>query len=175
MNVELATTTIPDRGTPGSLLRGLDLRLAGYQGLGGFILRLVLGTVFLAHGYLAAFVYTPAGTADYMESIGLPLAGLSAWVLIAAHFIGGAMLLLGLWTRLNAIVHVVVMFVAAVAAHLDQGFYLRAVILDPASGTTAVVGFEYALTVAVATLALVFVGPGSLALDASTARPRTTP
>ena len=39
---------------------------------GGLILRLSLGVVFMAHGYLAAFVYTPAGTAQFFGSVGIP-------------------------------------------------------------------------------------------------------
>ncbi len=153
-----------------SFLRVLETRLAMRQGLGGLLLRLTLGTVFVAHGYLGAFVYTPAGTAQFMESIGLPFADLSAWILIVAHFAGGAMILLGVLTRLNAIVHAALMGVATVAAHLDQGFYLQGVILDPASGATAVAGFEYALTVTVATLALIFIGPGSFSIDGARER-----
>lgn len=152
-----------------SFLGALEAGLAAREGLGGLLLRLILGSVFLAHGYLAAFVYTPAGTAQYMESIGLPLPGVSAWFLIAVHLTGGVMILLGFLTRLNAIVHALVMAVATAAAHLDQGFYLQGVILDPASGATAVAGFEYALTITLAAFALVFVGPGSYSIDGTTA------
>ncbi len=132
---------------------------------GGLILRLSLGVVFIAHGYLAAFVLTPAGTAQYFGSIGIPFPALNAWVLILVHFAGGAMILAGLFTRLNALLHFAMLGVATVMAHGSQGFFLSAIILDAANGVAVVGGFEYALTVTIASLALVFTGPGTLALD----------
>ena len=133
--------------------------------LGGLILRVQLGVVFMAHGYLAAFVYTPAGTAQFFANVGIPFPAFNAWVLILVHLTSGAMIIAGLFTRLNALLHFAMMAVAVVMVHASQGFYLSAIILDAANGVAMVGGYEYALTVTIATLALVFIGPGALALD----------
>lgn len=133
--------------------------------LGGLILRGVLGVVFLAHGYAALTIYTPAGLAQYFGSLGIPLPALSAWLLTLTHLAGGAMILLGLLTRLNALVHAFVMLVAVATAHLGQGFFLTAIVVDAANGVAVVGGYEFALTLAVACVALAFVGPGAWALD----------
>ena len=37
-----------------------------------FALRVTTGTLFLVHGLIKLLVFTPAGTAGYFESIGLP-------------------------------------------------------------------------------------------------------
>lgn len=139
--------------------------LQQYTEWGGFLLRMILGVVFLAHGYAAAFIYTPAGEAQFLASLGFPLPAVSAWLLIVTHFAGGAMILLGLFTRLNALVHTFVMAMAVFTAHLSQGFFLKGIVLDAANGVAVAGGYEFALTLAVASLSLAFVGPGVFALD----------
>lgn len=50
---------------------------------GAFVLRVSLGVMFLAHGLLLkVFIFTPAGTAGFFESLGLPAA--LAYLTIAA-------------------------------------------------------------------------------------------
>ena len=71
-----------------------DTRLAPYAAL---LLRLTLGTAALSHGLMKVFVFTPAGTAGFFESIGLP--GPLAYLVIFAEVAGGLALILGLWTR----------------------------------------------------------------------------
>lgn len=40
--------------------------------LASLILRITLGVMFLAHGFTKLVVFTPAGTAQYFESLGFP-------------------------------------------------------------------------------------------------------
>ena len=47
----------------------IDSRTAPYAAL---LLRLSLGALFLAHAGLKFFVFTPAGTAKFFGSVGLP-------------------------------------------------------------------------------------------------------
>ena len=54
------------------------------------ILRVSLGVLFLAHGALKLFVFTPAGTVGFFESLGLP--GFFAYLTILAEVGGGAAL-----------------------------------------------------------------------------------
>ena len=67
---------------------------------------------------------------------------------------GGLLLAAGLLTPLAAALVCSVMIVAALTAHVKQGFFLT-------SG-----GFEYTLVLGVAGLSLAFTGPGALSLDA---------
>ena len=76
----------------------IDSRTAPYAAL---LLRVSLGLLFLAHAGLKFFVFTPAGTAKFFDSVGLPPA--LAYVTIAAEVLGGIALILGLWTRIAAI------------------------------------------------------------------------
>ena len=131
---------------------------------GPTVLRVVLGVIFVLHGYLALYVIKPAGVARFITLMGLPLGPLLAWYLILAHVLGGLMMIAGLWTRWAAVANVPVMLVALSLFHIDQGFFMTAVVADTAAGKARVVGIEYPLLVLAATLALVLLGGGALAM-----------
>ena len=61
----------------------IDSRTAPYAAL---LLRVSLGLLFLAHAGLKFFVFTPAGTAKFFDSVGLPPA--LAYVTIAVEVLG---------------------------------------------------------------------------------------
>ena len=65
--------------------------------LAAAILRVSMGLLFLAHAGLKLFVFTPAGTAGYFASLGLP--GPLAYLVIAAELFGGIALILGVYSR----------------------------------------------------------------------------
>ena len=54
---------------------------------GALALRLALGVALLAHGLLKVLVFTPAGTAQFFGSLGLP--AFSAYLVILAEIGGG--------------------------------------------------------------------------------------
>ena len=76
----------------------IDNRTAPY---GVFLLRFVLGLLFLAHVGLKIFVFTPAGTAQFFGSLGLPPA--LAYFTIALELVVAVALVLGVWARLAAL------------------------------------------------------------------------
>ena len=76
----------------------IDTRTAPYA---AFVLRVTLGLLFLAHAGLKIFVFTPAGTAQFFGSLGLP--GVLAYLVIAAETLGGVALILGVYSRLVAL------------------------------------------------------------------------
>ncbi len=131
---------------------------------GPTVVRVVLGLIFVLHGYLGLVVLTPAGVAGFIPILGLPLGQLLAWYLILAHVVGGLMMIAGLWTRWAALANVPVMLVTLLLFHIDQGFFMTAVVADAAAGRARVVGVEYPLLVLAATLALVLLGGGALAM-----------
>lgn len=69
----------------------IDTRTAPYAAL---VLRVTLGLLFLSHAGLKIFVFTPAGTAGFFGSLGLP--GWLAYVTILWEVAGGVALILGI-------------------------------------------------------------------------------
>lgn len=130
------------------------------------LLRIMLGVIFVMHGYLG-LVLGPAAIGGYTIRMGYPpaLAAFLAWYLIAAHLAGGFLLIVGLWTRWAALAQVPIMASAVFLYHLPQGFFMTGVVLDAAAGRAIAVGYEFPLLVLVATVAVVFLGGGALAID----------
>ena len=122
------------------------------QSWGIALMRVMVGVVFLAHGAQKLFGFGIPGTAGFFAHAGLPFPMLSAVLSIGAEFLGGLALILGLFTRPAAAVLAINMAVAVLAVHLKNGFFLPT-------------GFEYALTMLVANVALVLTGAGAFALD----------
>lgn len=115
-------------------------------------LRLVTGALFLTHGLIKLFVFTPAGTAGYFGSIGLP-----EWLgplTMAVEIAGGLALILGIVPRLVSAVLVFVLLGAAYFGHGASGFNWS----NPNGG------WEYPVMWAAVQAALVLLGDGALAL-----------
>ena len=125
----------------------------GIDSYGATILRIVLGTIYLGHAYLALFGAGPRATVAMQRSLGLPLPEVGAWYVILAHGLGGGLLILGLWTRWAALVNLPIMAGAFFLVHLREGFFM-----GPKGG------YEFALLVLAATLAPVFLGSRALGL-----------
>ncbi len=119
---------------------------------GIFVLRVIVGLVFLMHGGQKLFVYGFGGVAGAMASMGIPFPGLSAVVVTAVEFLGGAALMAGLFTRWAAALLAIQMLVAVLAIHYKNGFFLPA-------------GYEYALTLLGASLSLTLAGSGAAAVE----------
>jgi putative oxidoreductase len=117
------------------------------------VIRMIVGLVFVLHGAQKIFIYHYAGVVGLFHQIGIPAPAVSAALAMAAEFVGGLLLLSGLYTRLAAIPVAFTMLVAITQVHLHAGFF--------AQGG----GFEYPLTLLVATIALVIGGSGAFALD----------
>ena len=127
-------------------------RWNGMQGWGLTVLRVVVGIVFLVHGSQKLFVYGFGGVAGFLGQLGIPLPAVSAVALTAVEFLGGLALLAGLFTRWAAAALAVSMLVAVLAAHLRAGFFLPN-------------GYEFALSLLGASIALALAGPGAAAVD----------
>ena len=96
----------------------IDTRTAPYA---AFLLRVTLGLLFLAHAGLKLFVFTPAGTAQFFGSLGLPPA--LAYLVIAAETLGGIALVLGIYSRLVALALTPILLGAIVTVHGAAGFF----------------------------------------------------
>lgn len=115
------------------------------------ILRIVVGIVFLVHGYLKLFHMGFHGVAGFFAHAGIPLPMVSAVVVTLVEFVGGILLIAGIGVRIAAALLAVDMAVAILAVHLKHGFY------NP-------MGFEFPLTLLAATLCLALSGGGMFSL-----------
>nr|WP_312973727.1 DoxX family protein [Pseudomonas sp.] len=126
-------------------------------GLGLTILRVLVGITFMAHGSQKLFGwfggYGLAGVAQWMESIGLAPGYLMALMAGSAEFFGGLALVIGLLVRPASAVLAITMLVAIFSVHIGNGFFM------------ANNGYEFALALLAATLALLVEGAGRLSLD----------
>jgi putative oxidoreductase len=120
--------------------------------LAALILRLFLGALFLAHAGLKLFVFTPAGTAQFFASLGLPAA--LGYVTIAWELAGAAALILGISPRLAAIAVIPILLGAIITVHGPAGFFF----------TNPHGGWEFIALWIVGLIALALMGDGALAL-----------
>ncbi|MBK0035077.1 DoxX family protein [Erwinia sp. S43] len=129
-----------------------DTRTAPWAAL---ILRLSLGILFLAHAGLKLFVFTPAGTAKFFASLGLP--GGLAYVTIVWEILGAVALIVGYRPRIAAIVLIPVLLGAIFTVHGPAGFWF----------TNPNGGWEYPVFWAISLVVLALIGDGKYALKAS--------
>ncbi len=132
------------------------------QRLGIALLRIVTGIVFSMHGYQKVFIYGLAGTAGAFGKMGIFMPGTMGPFIALLELLGGLALIIGLLTRLAALGLAFNMLGAIAMVHFAGGFFLPS-------------GFEYALTLLGACVALVLGGPGSLSVDDAIASRRPGP
>lgn len=110
------------------LLNGLKV----LEGLAPLALRLYLAPVLMQAGYnkLSNFSDTAAWFGNPDWGLGLPFPELMVALAAGTEFFGGALLIIGLGTRLVAIPLAFTMFVAAFSVHIQNGWLA---IADPSS------------------------------------------
>jgi putative oxidoreductase len=125
------------------------------------ILRVVLGTVFFAHGaqkmlgWFGGFGFH--GTMGMFTSMGMPAP--VALLVISAEFFGGLGLIFGLLTRIAAFGIGADMIGAIFLVHLPNGFFMNWM------GAQKGEGFEFHLLAIAMAAALLLRGAGAFSLD----------
>ena len=112
------------------------------------LLRLGLGVLFLVHALTKLLVFTPAGTAAFFESLGLP--GELGYLTIAVELTISAALLLGIYARWIGLLGVPLLLGTIVTVHGANGF----------SFANAGGGWEYPAFWALALVVLFLLGDG---------------
>ena len=118
---------------------------------GAFINRIALGTILLAHGALKVFVFTIPGTVGFFESLGLPAS--AAYLTIFGEVVGGTFLLLGIYSRLTALLSLPILAGAA-WVHLGNGW-----LFSNQGG-----GWEFPVLLIVLAVVVAIQGAGSFAI-----------
>lgn len=118
----------------------------------GTLLRLALGGLFLAHGLTKLLVFTPAGTAAYFQSLGLP--GVLGYFTIVAELGIATALLLGVYARWIGLLGVPLLLGTIVSVHGGNGFGFS----NPGGG------WEYPALWAVLLIVQALLGEGAWAL-----------
>jgi putative oxidoreductase len=126
--------------------------------IAALVLRLSLGSMFIAHALLKYFVFTLPGTAQFFESLGLP--GVLGYATFAAELVGGVLLVLGVGTRIVALALVPVLL-GATWAHLGNGW-----LFSVPKG-----GWEFPAFWTAALIVQALLGDGAYALRASARTP----
>ena len=126
-------------------------------GYGLTVLRIFVGIVFAAHGSQKLFGWFGggglAGTAQWMESIGLAPGTLMALLSGGTEFFGGLALIVGLLARPAALGLSFTLLVAIFSVHIHNGLFM------------ANNGYEFALALLGGTVAVLFEGAGKLSID----------
>src|SRR4030095_16348766 len=124
------------------------------------VLRLSLGTMFIAHALLKYFVFTLPGTAQFFESLGLP--GALGYATFAAELVGGGLPILGVQTGGVALALVPVLL-GATWVHAGNGWLF----------TSPKGGWEYPAFWTVALIVQALLGDGAFSLRPWTVSPST--
>ncbi len=130
-------------------------KLSEHRDWGLLILRIVLGAVFIAHGYQKLFVLGAGGVAGFFGAIGIPAAAFFAWVVSLVEFFGGIAILVGLVARYAALLLAINMLVALLVVHLPNGFFI----------TQTAMGYEFVLTLFAALVFVLFNGAGKYSVE----------
>lgn len=127
------------------------------QGAGLLVLRVSLGSIFFMHGWGNAFgghsfLY------DMLAMAGWDATPLVVWSITLLELFAGLALILGVFTRVAALLLAGEMIVAVILFHVRQGFFIVAVPNVPLA-----FGFEYHVALVGGLTCLVLGGPGLFA------------
>jgi putative oxidoreductase len=122
-----------------------------FQSMGIAVLRIVVGIVFLVHGYQKVFKFGFHGVEGMFAHMGIPAPAVAAIVVMIVELVGGILLVTGLATRIPAAFLAIDMLVAILAVHAKHGFF------NP-------MGVEFPLTLLAGCLCLALSGGGAASL-----------
>ena len=121
-----------------------------FLNVGLFLLRIMAGTGIAHHGYGKVFGGDITMLIQGVTKMGFPMPDVFAWAAALSEFLGGIMIVFGLYTRVGAFFVFTTMTVAASITHASDALQVK----------------ELALAYWTMSGALVLTGPGKLSVDA---------
>lgn len=112
------------------------------------LLRVVLGGIFLVHGYTKVFTMGVDAVASFFASVGIPAAAFVATVVSYGELIAGVLIILGIFTHWAAKFASIVLIGAIYFVHWQNG------------ANVAAGGYEYALMLLVVSIYIMSHGDG---------------
>ena len=123
-----------------------------YRDCGLTVLRIVVGIVFLMHGYQKLFKMGFHGVEGFFGHLGIPLPLVAAVIVTLVEFVGGILLIAGLLVRVAAPLLACDMLVAILKVHWQHGFF------------SSTGGVEFPLTLLAGAICLTLAGGGCFSL-----------
>lgn len=130
--------------------------VARFAGLAPLLVRVILGVILTAHGWQKLTQMGPAGFGQVLGQMGVPLPGLMGFVVTFVELVGGILLIIGLLSRLAALLLTINLTVAILLVKVNVG-------LIAPQGAGA--GAELDLALIAGLLVILLAGPGKLSLD----------
>ena len=138
----------------------LENIFSAYSDWGLFILRLATGTIFLVHGWPKlnpnSPMKGPAGFGESLKQMGVPLPIFFGWVVALLETVGAVLLVLGLGTRILAVLFAIDMLVAIL---------VKRQVMKVGFSAQQATGWEFDFILGAVALSLLFTGAGNIALD----------
>jgi putative oxidoreductase len=128
----------------------------GAAGYAPLVVRVLVGVIMLVHGW-QKLQGGPSGFGQALAGLGVPLPELMAYVVTFVEIIGGVLLIVGLLSRLAALLLTIDLVVAILLVKVNIG------LLSPPDGSG--VGAELELALIAGLLAVLLAGPGRLSVD----------
>lgn len=123
--------------------------------VGLLVLRVIVGVIFLRHGWADVFDSGVSNNVEIQRSVGIPLPELAAPFSAYTQLIGGALIIPGLFSRVISAGFTIIMAGALIWVHGSQQ-----IPIGPDGS-----GSGFAMAMGAASLALLLTGPGRLSLD----------
>ncbi len=127
--------------------------LGRFAGLAPVALRIIVGGMMFFHG-LDKLTAGPSGFGQFLQSLGLPAGVALGWAVTMLELVGGALLVVGLFSRVVAALLIVDLIGAIILVSGEAG-------LIAAEG----VGYERDLAYIAAFIGVLLLGPGRPSLD----------
>ena len=128
---------------------------AGLAAIGPLAVRLIVGFIMAVHGW-QKLMMGPANFGAFLGQLGVPLPTLMGYVVTLVELGGGILLIIGLLSRLAALLLTINLTVAILTVKLQVGL-----IAPPEAGA----GAELDLALIAGFLVILFAGPGPISLD----------
>ena len=133
------------------------LPVARFAGLVPLFVRVIVGTIMTAHGWQKLTQMGPAGFGQVLGQMGVPLPGLMGFVVTFVELVGGILLIVGLLSRLAALLLTINLTVAILLVKVNVG------LIAPSDALG--VGAELDLSLIAGLLVILLADPGKLSLD----------